>query len=74
MGGLTLSFALKGAAITVNLLRLPDLARHAIRGGHRQTAMLVLSRQGMHADTSRTKHGLTVLQEAAKEGNQDAIS
>ena len=65
--------AMKGAFITADLLRSPDPARYVIRGGHRQTAMLVLSRQGMCADSSLREHGLTVLQGAAKEGNLDAV-
>ena len=64
---------MKGAIITTDLLRLPNLVRHVMRGGHRETVILALFRQGMHADTSVRENHLTALQEATKEGNQYAI-
>ena len=66
--------AMKGAVITANSLRSPRVLHDAVPGDHHQkTWILVLSRHGMHADTSLRERGYTALQKVAEEGNLSAI-
>ena len=65
---------IKDAVITADDMRFHLSLHDVVRGGHGQTMMLVLSQQGLHADTSVREQGHTALQMAAREGNLSGIA